>query len=90
MTEKGSSPRRVLLVGGDAAKRARFEDVLARLGGTFTVTDDGGSAADRLTRQPIDLLVLGAPWNGAAGAEFLERLRRAGTGPLPTIVLGGR
>jgi hypothetical protein len=82
------------LVPADGKSRALFDEMLAKLGGLSTITDDDGTLAYRLAGAiPRYPLAGGAYsgarcWAGGAGAVPLEFVRALGSGQLHTVNIG--
>jgi len=81
-------PERLLLVEDDARLAAMVSEYLGEAGFRVSVAPDGGSALERLTREPYDAVVLDLMLPDIDGLEVCRRLR--GASGTPVLMLTAR
>src|SRR6267143_40314 len=77
---------RVLIVDDEASRRAGLAGMVNAWGMHSDTASDGVEALEKLSRNPVDVILTDLNMPGMDGFELLERLRSMGDGP-PAIVL---
>jgi CheY-like chemotaxis protein/cytochrome b subunit of formate dehydrogenase len=83
-----ANARKILLVGEDAALRARFEQAFSGKGIEVAGVPSGEEALWQLEREPCDAVFAAAALAGMSGLELAEEARALQDG-LPVYLLGG-
>ena len=89
MDTKASTDARILVVDDDPHVRAGLCDVLEHTGYTVLEAEDGKTALDRITADPVDLVLLDLQLPRVGGMEVLREVT-AEHPSLPVVIVSGK
>lgn len=76
-----------LLVDADRAGRRELSDLFGGFGFDLSETADADTALQACRASPPDIVVMTGRAGGMRSADFVKRLRRAGRGRAPVVLL---